>query len=336
MNNSLKIGIIGSGFASEHIKAINQIPHTELVAVCSRNQTTANEIIKLSSSQNTRYYPFEKYLHMLRSEKLDAIYISLPPFLHGQIEIACAEHVKGIFIEKPVALDLKTATDMSNAFQQAESIVSTGYMNRYRSNILSAKSYFTNHPPILFNGTFCGGMPTPYWWRQRKLSGGQLTEQCTHIIDTIRFISGEITEIQALATNGFINNINNYNVDDAIVMNFLTKNRATGSIQTSCFTKPSDNAAIGIHLTIANREKVYRFNTHACNLTIQHSSSSSETILSTEDPILLENQTFINALRTNDSSQILSPFQDAVETLKVSLAANLSIKEKRNIYISEL
>jgi len=336
MNQITRVAIIGSGFAEKHVQALNQIQDVELVAVCSRNEDTARNLINQSNGQNATYYKFDQYLEMLRSEKLDAVYISLPPFLHGEIEIACSEHVKGLFIEKPVALDLGTAGKMSDSFQRAESIVSTGYMNRYRTNIQSAKSYFRNDPALLYNGAWCEDMPPPYWWRRRELSGGQLTEQCTHIIDAIRFLSGEIQQVQAFSTRGFINDVEDYNVDDAMVMNFMLENGATGSLQTSCFTKSASHAAMGIYLTAASREKVYRFDSHACDLTIQHDSSRSEQIVSTDDPILLENQVFINALRTGNSSNILSPFEDAIETLKVSLAADLSIQEKRNVKIAEL
>ena len=336
MNQITRVAIIGSGFAEKHVQALNQIQDVELVAVCSRNEDTARNLINQSSSESTTYYKFDEYLKMLRSEKLDAVYISLPPFLHGEIEIACSEHVKGLFIEKPVALDLDTVGKMSDSFQRAESIVSTGYMNRYRTNIQSAKSYFNNDPALLYNGAWCEDMPPPYWWRRRELSGGQLTEQCTHIIDAIRFLSGEIQQVQAFSTRGFIKDVEDYNVDDAMVMNFMLENGATGSLQTSCFTKSPKHAAMGIYLTAASREKVYRFDSHACDLTIQHDSSRSEQITSTDDPILLENQVFINALRTGDSSNILSPFEDAIETLKVSLAADLSIKENRNVKIAEL
>ena len=336
MNQTIRVGIIGSGFAVKHVEALNQIEDVELVAVCSRNEVTAREIIEQSTSKDVTYYIFDEYLEMLRAEKLDAVYISLPPFLHGDIEIACAEHVKGLFIEKPVALELETAGKILDTFQRSESIVSTGYMNRYRANVLSAKSYFKDSPALLYNGAFCEDMPPPYWWRRRELSGGQLTEQCTHIIDAIRFLGGEIQQVQAMSTRGFITGVEDFNVDDAMVMNFLLENGATGSVQTSCFTKSANHAAMGVYLNAASREKVYRFQNHDCDLIIQHDASRSESIPSTENPILLENQVFINALRTGDTSNILSPFSDAIETLKVSLAADLAIKENRTVRVAEL
>ena len=81
---SLRIGIIGSGFAEKHIEAINLIDEADVVAICSRNEANARRI----SSGN--YYSFDNYLDMLTKENLDAVYICLPPHLHGDLEKACS------------------------------------------------------------------------------------------------------------------------------------------------------------------------------------------------------------------------------------------------------
>ena len=47
-------------------------------------------------------------------------------------------------------------------------------------------------------------------------------------------------------------------------------------------------------------------------------------------------EVFVNAVRSGDASQILSPYTDAVKTLEISLAANLSAQENRLVEISSL
>lgn len=328
-----KIGFIGSGFAQQHILALTQIPDAEIVAICSRNQSKAQSII---TGSPINYYPFDNYLDMLKKEQLDAVYICLPPHLHGDIEIACSEHVKGLFIEKPIALTLDLAAKLSDTFKTSGNIVSVGYMNRYRHNILKAKEHFSKDPAILFNAAWSGELPPPYWWRRKELSGGQLTEQATHLIDSIRYISGEIKQVQALSANGFINNIEDLNVDDAIAMNFQLESGAIGTVQTSCFTRDHGGGALGIYLEMASREKTYRLNNHCMDLQIQHSFNHTEKINSTDNPLLAENIAFLNALKNNTHTGIHSPFDDAIQTLKVSLAADISIQESRPVIISSL
>jgi len=200
---SLRIAFIGSGFAAMHLEALGQNEDANVVAICSRNQTTA---LKLIGEQPITYYPYDDYLKMLHTESLDAAYICLPPHLHGDLEIACADHVRGLFIEKPIALSMEIAYQLQDCFKKAGTIVSIGYMNRYRANLINARHYFSGSQPLLMNAAWSDELPPPYWWRQREMSGGQLTEQCTHIIDSIRYIAGEFEEVNAYSTAGFIDN----------------------------------------------------------------------------------------------------------------------------------
>lgn len=330
---SLRIAFIGSGFAQAHIAALANIPGTQIVAICTRNEMTARSIIGAAS---INYYAFDNYISMLRKEQLDAVYICLPPHLHGEIEIACAEHVKALFIEKPVALNLDVASKLSETFKTAGSIVSVGYMNRYRANIQDAKNYFATSSVILLNAAWSGDLPPPYWWRRREMSGGQLTEQATHLLDSIRYISGEFKEVQAFSTRGFIKDVKGFNVDDALVMNFQLESGSVGTVQTSCFSKDNGGGALGIYLEMASRDKTYRFKNHCMDLELQHSANHKEIFNSNDNPILAENIAFTEAIKTGSNANVLSTFDDAVETLKVSLAADISIQEKRSVVIAEL
>ena len=327
---SLRIGVIGSGFAEKHIEAIDQIADAEVVAICSRNEANARRI-----STGT-YYTFENYLAMLEKENLDAAYICLPPHLHGDIEKACSEHVKGLIIEKPVTTTLKQGLEINEYFKKAGTIVSVGYMNRYRNNLIKAKAHFAQDPAVLINTAWCGELPPPYWWRRREMSGGQLSEQCTHFLDAIRYISGEFEEVSAFANSGFINDVENFNVDDSIVMNFRLKNGAIGNAMTSCFSHPHGGGELGLFANFASRDTTYRFTEHQMDLEVQYATGHTEQIASRENAVLLENKAFFQAMKTGDTSSILSTYEDSLETLKVSFAADLSIQEKRSVKISEL
>ncbi|WP_018970076.1 Gfo/Idh/MocA family protein [Rubritalea marina] len=328
-----RIGFIGSGFAQEHISALAEVPGNEVVAISSRS---SEGIQHLLADGRITHYPFENHLEMLRKEQLDAVYICLPPHLHGDIEIACAEHVKGLFIEKPIALDLATTSRLNDCFKQAGNIVSVGYMYRYRENILKAKEHFASNTSILINAAWSGELPPPYWWRRREQSGGQLTEQATHLIDSIRYLSGEISEVSAYATRGFITEVDDFNVDDAMVMNFHLASGAIGTVQTSCFSHAHGGGELGIYLEMASREKTFRFRNHCMDLEIQHNAQHREKLLSADNPLIAENTAFLQALRNGNHNGIHSTFDDATESLKVSLAADLSIREKRCVAIDSL
>ena len=327
---SFRVGVIGSGFAEKHIEALDLIEEAEVVAICSRNEANARKICSGS------YYSFDNYLDMLKKENLDAAYICLPPHLHGELEKACSEYVKGMIIEKPVTTTLDQGLEILEYFKKAGTIVSVGYMNRYRNNLIKAKAHFATDPAVLINSAWCGELPPPYWWRRREMSGGQLTEQCTHFLDAIRYISGEFEEVSAFSNSGFIDDVEDFNVDDSIVMNFRLKNGAIGNAMTSCFSHAHGGGELGLFTNLASRDVTYRFAEHQMDLEVQYATGHTETTVSKENAVLLENKAFIQALSTGETSDILSSYEDSLETLKVSFAADLSIKEKRTVKISEL
>ena len=178
----------------------------------------------------------------------------------------------------------------------------------------------------MIDGAWSDELPPPYWWRRREMSGGQLTEQCTHIIDAIRYIAGEFSEISAFSTRGFIDNVEDFNVDDAMIMNFKLKSGAIGTVQTSCFSRDHGGGALGIYLNMASREKSYRFSEHQMNLNIQSENREISEYQSKEDALLLENKAFLNAVKNGNHDGILSTYEDSLETLRVSFAADRSIQ----------
>jgi len=85
----MKIGIIGTGWvAGLHLDALRQIEDAEVVAIAGRNEARAKELAQPIGAKT-----YSEPLSMLRSELLDAVFILLPPHLHGDLERACSEHV---------------------------------------------------------------------------------------------------------------------------------------------------------------------------------------------------------------------------------------------------
>jgi len=53
-----------------------------------------------------------------------------------------------------------------------------------------------------------------------------------------------------------------------------------------------------------------------------------------EDIFIIEDRTFLGAVRTGDPSGVLSTYKDAVKTLKLSLAANEAAQTGRTVTLS--
>lgn len=320
----MKIGIVGTGWVTElHLAALKQIEQAEVVAIAGRNQARAQELA--APFQATTY---ADYLPMLERESLEAVFILLPPHLHGDLERACAEHVGAVLLEKPIGLAMEEVQQINQHFQRAGTLVSVGYQNRYRAAVQQARACFTEaSPAILANGWWISEMPSPSWWRRKEQSGGQLVEQCTHLVDLTRYLMGEITEVSAYRTGGFMTEVPDFNVDDGMVVNARFASGALGSFSTGCFPL-GNHGDSGISLNLTSRQHRVSFESWHFKGSLHDRSGSALPMAETADPFLLQNQAFLDAVAVNAPSGILSSYTDAMQTLAVTLAANESAHQQ--------
>lgn len=325
---SVRIGIIGTGWVTElHLNALQTIDGAEVVAIAGRNQARAAELAEPWKAKT-----YETPLEMLSKESLDAAFILLPPQLHGELERACSEHVKGVLIEKPISQSLDTAQEINGHFQKAVTIVSVAYQNRYRQSVQAARKLFAQegNQAILANGWWTTRMPPPLWWRSFGQSSGQFVEQCTHIVDICRYSMGDIEEVSAYATQGFMPEVEGKTVDDAMVVNARFSSGALASFSTGCFPlgghSEDPNGGIGLHLSSRN---------HRISLTGWHfdgtvysGEEDKESIPREENIFAVQDKAFLDAVATGDTSGIHSSYEDSLKTLATTLAANESARNQ--------
>lgn len=322
-----RIGIIGTGWVSGmHLDSLLKCEGARVVAVAGRNEDKARALAaKVGGTAYTNY------LDMLKEERLDAAYILLPPHLRGEVEIACSEYVKAVFVEKPLGLALETVQRIQEAFTRAGTIVSVGYHNRYRRGAKAAKDFFARpgRPPVLVTGSWVGDMPAPEWWRDKSRSGGQFVEQCTHVLDLARWIAGDIVEIDAMAAKGFIP-AGKSTVEDAVVVNARFASGAIGSFSTGCFVEDGCPSRLGVGLTVSSLGSFCSFSgwDFECSLS---EGDRTERFPIEEDIFKLESQAFLEAISSGSSAGILSSYADGIESLRVGLAANESLARGTSI-----
>ena len=323
----MNIGFIGTGWVAErHAEALKKIPEARIVAVTSADPDQSR---KLAAGVNARVY--SGYGEMLGREKLDAVYILLPPHVHGEIERACCEHVPALFIEKPVTNTLETARDIRSMLAKAGTIVSVGYMNRYRRGVERVREIHATpeNRPVLLNGKWVGGIPGPAWWRNRNQSGGQFVEQCTHIVDLARYIAGEITEVSAITARGFVTDVANYTVDDAMVVNVRFVSGAIGNITTGCHLRPGITLEPGVELLVSSRST--QCLVAGSEVVIDHRDGHGEHLKTEPDLFEIEDRLFLRAVAEKNETLIRSSYADGMKTLAVTLAANESAAAGGNV-----
>jgi predicted dehydrogenase len=140
---------------------------------------------------------YASHLDMLERERLDAVYVCVPPFAHGAPELAVIDAGLPLFVEKPVAIDLETAAAIAARLAGRSLVTCTGYHWRWLDIFDRAADLLAASPARLVSCYWLDKVPPPSWWLRRDGSGGQTIEQTTHVLDLARALVGEVTEVQA-------------------------------------------------------------------------------------------------------------------------------------------
>lgn len=194
MSKPLRAGLIGcGGVAGAHMRAYRQLEGVEVAA--------AAEIIPDRLRTFGEAWGIEKlypdYEVMLEREKLDIVSVCTPPFAHCAPTIAAAEAgVRGIFCEKPMAMNLAEADRMLEACERSGTRLQIDHIYRFERNFRQAKAMVEAGvigDLLVISGKCVGPPRSPegYAGQYRLNGGGWMMAQGTHLFDLFRFYAGD-------------------------------------------------------------------------------------------------------------------------------------------------
>ena len=194
MKERVSVGVIGAGgIAERHIGNLIEEPSARLVGV-------ADPVVDRAQEQAARAHaPAYADWRELIDARPDALLLCLPPFAHGDAEVAAAEAGIPFFVEKPIATDVETAEGIAAAVAAAGIPTGVGYHWRYLDTVERARQELVAKPARLGAGYWWDGTPPREWWVHEATSGGQMVEQTTHIFDLARYLVGEPVRVTAVA-----------------------------------------------------------------------------------------------------------------------------------------
>jgi len=318
---TLRIGFVGTGWiANWHLEHLSKIKETKTVSLCDVNKERVE-----AASKKWKAKPYTDHKKMLEEQGLDVLYICTPPFAHGDVEISAAEKGIHLFIEKPIGLSLKKAKEIEVAITENKIITSVGYQRRYEDTVDRICSILKEKTPGLFMGYFMVGMPPVNWWRRKEGSGGQMIEQTTHIFDLARYFFGKVEKLFAVEKKGLMEDVKNYNIEDASSVTLVFESGLVGTIYSACFLSCGEKVGMSIYF----KDRVIEYDGG-----IKIIKPNQEVkISSSVDAGLIEDQVFIEAVKTKDASRIRSTYSDALKTLALTLAADESMITGRVVEI---
>jgi predicted dehydrogenase len=321
----VKIGFIGIGaMAHNHLQRLKKISHASVIAGAD---PLPEKRQRAESEYGLRTYP--DYRRMLDEEALDAVYVCLPPFAHEGQEIEVVSRDLAIFVEKPIDLDLANANKTAQAIKASGVINSVGYMCRYLDVVERAKEMLADRPIAAMRGFYFAPLPGTPWWRQAKLSGGQIIEQATHVVDLMRYFAGEADRVQGDRYLGLMTSIENYDVDDAANVNFHFQNGALANLMTTCILE--NQYCPGFEI-IAKGMRLW-LDLPPRPAILRQMDGVDQEWHSEHDRFMGENEAFIQAVEAKDQNLILSSYADAIKTLALTLAAQQAVESDQSVFL---
>lgn len=309
----MRVGFIGvGGISGNYRRTLKQMPDVQIAAVCDIDEARARAAAAEVGAQ-----VFTDHRRMLDAGGLDAVFVCIPPFAHAGQERDVVAAGAALFVAKPVDLDPARAKATLAAVEASGLINAVGYMWRYADITDKARELLAGRIIGLALGQVIVGLPGTPWWAIHAKSGGQIVEQATHIYDLLRYLVGEVADVQGLGARRLLGD--KVDFTDVAAVNLRFAGGAVGSVVNSC-AAPDHRYAIEL-VADAGRLQL----TYDTRLT-GHWQGEPLEFKGTETGYARQIHVFLQAVRERNQGLIRSSYADALKTLELTLAADRAVE----------
>jgi len=213
----LKVGIAGFGFMGRtHFKCWKKVEGAEVIAICDVNPNIEEDTKKAvgnigDTSDEIDFDGLNLYTdldEMLAKEKLDAVSITLPTYLHPATSIKALSSGINVLCEKPMALTAKACEGMIAEAERSGKILQIGHCVRFWPEYARAKEIIdSGEYGKVIAATFqrLGAAPTwsiDNWFLDEKRSGGMALDLHIHDTDYVQYLFGMPKAVCSVAAKG--------------------------------------------------------------------------------------------------------------------------------------
>jgi myo-inositol 2-dehydrogenase/D-chiro-inositol 1-dehydrogenase len=317
----------------EHAKNLASFPQVQVALVCDPVIEAARRVSPLARAAGITESPEEVFA---RSD-IEAVVVCTPTNTHAEMIEQAAHSKKAVFCEKPVALDLKRTREALEVVRANGVPFQIGFQRRFDSGYAEAKRRVdAGALGRIDQFRAVGRDPGPPPREYLAKSGGLFIDQAIHEFDLARFLAGEVDEVYAWGTVRFS--------EDAA---------AVGDVDTATTLLRFKSGALGV---IENsRRAVY-----GCDIVTEVFGMDGKIVIQAEPKTPIRHYSesgyrmdhfhfFMDRFGAAFRAELEAFFRcvaegiepspgvaDALESLKISVAATLSWKERRPVQLNEV
>jgi predicted dehydrogenase len=321
----LKALVVGSGgMGWAHADCISRIPGVKLAAVASKDRQTA--------ARMARHFGIESFGGAgiaLRAIHPDIVYVCTPTPTHRTIALEAINAGCHVFCEKPLALTEKDGAIMVRAAKKSGVILLVGHVLRFFPEFRAMRHCVSGGElgfPAVVRTSRGGGTPRGYrgWYTDVAKSGGPLLDLVIHDFDWLRWTFGPVIRVHARAF---------HSLTHCYTLSVLRHAKGTVSHVEGFW---GHDLPFRVRVEIAGSRGLIDFDSaHPEVFTLNKPASAGRPAVAIPDsplaksPYRAEDEHFIDVVR-NGAKPVITP-GDALEALKISLAALKSVRTGREV-----
>ena len=231
MAKKYRVAIVGcGGISNAHGNAWRNLPEIEIVGACDEKFESLARFATEYEVQNT----YNDLRQMLEKQQPDVLVIATWPSSHLKNVLEAVRcGVKGILVEKPIAVNATQLEQMIQVTERAGILLMEAFMYRHHPLTLAVKQKIEDGAigDVRYaRSTFSTGLTDRQNWRLRgDLGGGAVMDLGCYCINIIRYLVGQ--EPQSVWATGKFEPINN--VWETLIGTLDFGNGITGQLDCS-------------------------------------------------------------------------------------------------------
>lgn len=212
----LRVGVLGAGPIAQaaHLEACRKAHNAELYALCD----AAPDLLERVAAVHQPTKTYADYDALLADDSVDAVIIAVADQFHVEMCLRALAANKHVLVEKPLGVTVEECEAVVAAARPGANIVQVGTMRRFDEGIAYARDVIRNQLGSLLamRAWYCDSAyrydmtdaVQPVLWTSDSAvrppaspkadrASYLLFGHASHLVDTARFLCGEIVEVRA-------------------------------------------------------------------------------------------------------------------------------------------
>jgi predicted dehydrogenase len=212
----LKVGVLGCGPIAQaaHLESASKARNAELYAICD----VAEDLLQRMACTYQPRKTFLDYGAMLADSELDAVIIATSDAFHVPAAIAALKAGKHVLCEKPIGISVEEVEELKREVKASGRLLQVGHMKRFDPGLESAKAFIDAEmgQVLALKAWYCdsthrykltdavqplivrsANANSPAINPKSNLERYYMLAHGCHLVDTARYLAGEILEVDA-------------------------------------------------------------------------------------------------------------------------------------------